>query len=131
MDCERFQTVFSPRFLMLFLWCGVIFALSHRPGSGVPFDPPLWYVLERKSAHVFEYAVLSVLAWRYFAAVFEKESFVRVLLLAGSFALAYGMLDELHQFFIFGRGARFTDVLVDFVGIALSLGAIAFWQRRR
>lgn len=131
MDRERFQTVFSPRLLMLILWCGVIFAFSHRPGSGIPFDPPLWYVLERKGAHVFEYAVLAILAWRYFTAVFQRESFARTLLLAGSFALAYGMLDELHQFFIFGRGARFTDVLVDFFGIALVLGAIAIWQRRR
>lgn len=131
MEHKRFQTIFSPRLLMLLLWCAVIFAFSHRPGSGLPFDPPLWYVLERKSAHIFEYAVLALLAWRYFAAVFQKESFNRILLLAGSFALAYGMLDELHQFFIFGRGARFTDVAVDLLGITLALGALTLWKRRR
>jgi VanZ family protein len=131
MEHERFQTIFSLRLLMLLLWCAVIFAFSHRPGSGVPFDPPVWYILERKSAHVFEYAVLAVLAWRYFTVVFHKESFIRILLLAASFALAYGMLDELHQFFIFGRGARFTDVAVDLLGIILSLGALTLWKRWR
>lgn len=131
MERERFQAIFSPRLLMLVLWCAVIFAFSHRPGSGIPFDPPLWYVLQRKGAHVFEYAVLMLLSWRYFQAIFQRESRARVLLLAASFALTYGVLDELHQFFIFGRGARFTDVLVDLLGIVLMLAAIAVWQRRR
>lgn len=131
MERERFQAIFSPRLLMLFLWCAVIFAFSHRPGSGVPFDPPLWYIIERKGAHVFEYAVLTLLAWRYFLIVFQGESVQRILVLTGVFALTYGMLDELHQFFIFGRSARFTDVLVDLLGIVLMCAAIALWQRRR
>jgi len=131
MERERFQTVFSPRLLMLVLWCAVIFAFSHRPGSGIPFDPPLWYVLERKGAHVFEYAVLALLAWRYFVTIFRRESVTRVLMLTAAFALSYGMLDELHQFFIFGRGARFTDILVDGLGILFALSLIALFRVRR
>ncbi len=128
---ERFRAIFSVRLLMLCLWCGVIFAFSEMPGSGSGVEPPLWYVLERKSAHVFEYAVLAILAFRYFSALFLRETFNRVILLAASFSLAYGMLDELHQFFVFGRGARFTDVLVDGIGIVLALGVVTLFRRRR
>lgn len=128
---ERFRTIFSVRLLMLVLWCGVIFAFSEMPGSGSSAEPTLWYVLERKSAHVFEYAVLTFLAWRYFTHVFQKESHLRIMILAAAFSLTYGMLDELHQFFIFGRGARFTDVLVDGIGTALLLAVITLFRRRR
>ena len=131
MKAETFEEMYSVRLLMLLLWCGVIFAFSDRPGSGIPFDPPLWYVLQRKGAHVFEYAVLTIFAWRYFSSLFQRETFGRILLLSGSFSLAYGVLDELHQFFIFGRGARFTDVLVDMIGISLVLLFLMLQRRSR
>lgn len=130
MPWPQTDTFFSTRLLWLILWCGVIFLFSEIPGSGIPFDPPLWYVLERKAAHVFEYTVLTLLAWRYFTAVFQKESLTRVLFLAGSFALTYGVLDELHQFFVFGRGARLTDVAIDGIGVVLALGLITLLYRR-
>lgn len=119
------------RSLPLVIWCGVIFLFSQMPGSGLNAEPPLWYVIERKSAHVFEYAVLMLLAWRYFSDRFRSESQRRLLMLSATFVLVYGMLDELHQFFIFGRGARFTDVAVDGLGIALALVLIMAFLRLR
>jgi VanZ family protein len=103
---------------------GVIFFFSSLPGTGADFDPPLWYVLERKSAHVFEYAVLMLLTFRFVRRVFVREAFLRQLLLSGAFSLAYAATDELHQFFIFGRGAKMTDVLIDGLGIVVMVGGL-------
>ncbi|MFA9262593.1 MAG: VanZ family protein [Undibacterium sp.] len=128
---KHLRTIFSVRLLMLALWCGVIFAFSEMPGSGSNAEPPLWYVLERKSAHVFEYAVLALLTFRYFSVIFSRETLTRIILVTASFSLVYGVLDELHQFFVFGRGARFTDVLVDGIGIALALLAVTLFRRGR
>lgn len=114
----------------LILSMGLIFFFSHQPGTGANWEPPFWYVVERKSAHVFEYAVLTLLSFRFFWLVYSKESFSRVLLLSGVFSLMYGATDELHQFFIFGRGAHLQDVLVDGLGIGLmSLILLLLWWR--
>ncbi len=72
----------------------------------------------RKLAHMLEFASLATLAflflltwagkvlWRYAASL--------------GFALAYAATDELHQLFSDGRGARFSDVVIDFVGIFIA-----------
>jgi VanZ family protein len=112
----------------LALWCGVIFAFSQIPGSGSGIEPPLWYVIERKSAHLVEYAVLFLLAYRFFRVLSPGAPFARVALLSGALAVAYGALDEFHQLFVFGRGARFTDVFVD--GAGAFIGFAILWAFR-
>lgn len=104
---------FFLRGLILLFWMGVIFFFSSLPGSPNPFDPPLGYYLERKGAHVVEYAVLMALAVRFVFAFFPRETFSRILLLAGASSIAYAASDELHQFFVPYRGARMSDVLID------------------
>ncbi len=126
----RFDRTTLYSVLLLFVWCGVIFAFSSMPGSGAFFDPPLWYILERKSAHVFEYAVLASLAYRCFARFYPRETFARLGLLTAVFALTYGVSDELHQAFVFGRGSQFTDVAIDGIGIGLALTFIALRQSK-
>lgn len=126
-----FESVWQHRLIPLIVWCVVIFAFSQLPGSGLPIEPPLWYILERKGAHVFEYAVLAFLSFRFFAVLYQGERFSRVVILSGFFALAYGVLDELHQSFVFGRGARFTDVAVDTLGIMLGVAIVMVLRQLR
>lgn len=110
---------------ILLIWMGGIFLFSSIPGSGNPYDPPMRYVLERKGAHVFEFALLTILAFRFFRSLFGSgESWRRVAVLAVTFAFAYGALDELHQAFVFGRGSRFSDVGIDVLGSIIALGMI-------
>lgn len=127
---EPIQEAGRTRLVLLLAWCAVIFILSEIPGSGKNIDPPLWYVLERKSAHIFEYAVLTFLGLRFFSIVYSRERRSRVMLVTGAFALAYGAFDELHQAFVFGRGARLSDVAIDGLGILLAFGLIFFLSRR-
>lgn len=116
---------------MLIGWLSLIFLLSHQPGSGVAWEPTWWYIIERKSAHVIEYAVLMFLAFRFFRTLFPMGTLGRVILLAAVFSLAYGATDELHQFFIFGRGAKLSDVAVDGLGIACMSIAMLIFRRDR
>lgn len=117
----------------LVFWMALIFALSSLPGSGTNVEPPLWYVLERKSAHVFEYAVLTFLSFRFLRAVYLRESFMKVVILSGTFSLMYAATDELHQFFVFGRGAKMMDVSIDGIGVivaVVTLLVLRKWSRK-
>lgn len=110
---------------------GIIFAFSQQPGSGASWEPPLWYVLERKSAHVIEYAILLLLAAISLRYWFPRESEQRVLWLALILTSTYGVLDEIHQAFIFGRGSRLTDVFIDIGGALVGLLGYKIFQQWR
>jgi VanZ family protein len=107
----------------------LIFVLSAQGGLSAHEDPPLWFYVERKGAHIFEYFVLAFLAFRFFRDVYAGESVKRVMLLAALFALAYAVTDELHQTFVPGREGRMTDVLIDGIGISLFACWYYLWRR--
>lgn len=114
----------------LLTWMGVIFVFSHQPGSGGNWQPPLWYVLERKSAHVVEYAMLMGLSSLFFRVLFPHERREKVMLVAFLFTCTYGLADEIHQSFVFGRGAKFSDALIDAAGAMLMGILLSVWRPR-
>ena len=77
----------------------------------------------RKIAHFFEFCVLSMII------VFTLNSFnlngQKSYIIALMFAFLYACTDELHQFFISGRDARFLDVIIDSTGGAFGLAIYA------
>lgn len=103
----------------LLIWMGVIFYFSAQPGSLTPSGS--WPIfLERKAAHVVEYAILGSLflrlthrCWstRYLEAV--GWGFIGSLL--------YAFSDELHQLSVIGREGNMRDVLIDLIGIGLGM----------
>ncbi len=120
------------RGILLLLWMGIIFGFSSIPGSGSSYTPPLWYILERKGAHVTEYCILAVLAALFFSTqIFlrkEKRMFHWIVLL---FCIAYALSDEIHQIFVFGREGRFTDVLIDAGGAILGMIFFFLCQQKK
>lgn len=131
--------MFGTRFLperfwggLLFLWMTIIFGFSSIPGSVSSSAAPLWYILERKGAHVTEYCILAVLAALFFSTqIFlrkEKRMFHWIVLL---FCIAYALSDEIHQIFVFGREGRFTDVLIDTGGSVLGVIFFLLWQQKK
>ena len=74
----------------------------------------------RKYAHMFEYFALGVSCFGLLAELFlhSTQRYAAAALAAYVFCLLYACSDEFHQYFIPGRSAQFSDVLVDSVGAA-------------
>lgn len=109
----------------------VIFFFSSLHGNANQLEPTFLYYIERKGAHVLEYAVLMFLAMRFIRAFFPMQSFKKILLWAAIFSVLYGVSDEIHQSFVPYRGAKASDVLIDGAGIMLAIALIFFVSRIR
>ena len=101
------------------LWMGAIFAFSHMPGSATYYEPSWALLIERKGAHVVEYAVLFLLSTQVFSFWFQKASLKKIMIISLVWSLTYAISDELHQFFTPYRGASLRDVAIDLFGILL------------
>jgi VanZ family protein len=80
-----------------------------------------------KTLHAGEYAVLGVLFARGLAGPrWLSLTFPHV---AGAVILAalYGVSDEFHQLFVFGRQFDVSDMMADGLGASLSTGALWAW----
>lgn len=108
------------RWLPLFLWMLLIFAVSGQPKSAIA-DFGVWDLLVKKGSHVLAYAVLAVLASR----ALPRPGYAIL------WALAYAVTDELHQRFVPGRMGSPVDVLIDGLGILLGVGVLWLWRRSR
>jgi len=92
----------------------------------------------RKSAHFFEYAVLGAITcatFNYslrniFAGIISSRLFskhprfgytIRVIITPLLWCFLYAITDEIHQYYVAGRYASFTDVLIDTSGSAFGL----------
>lgn len=86
--------------------------------------------LVRKTAHLSEYAILSLLLWRACNAGHElrKWNRRRAVMVLG-IAFVYAVTDEAHQASIPSRYSSAVDVMIDSAGAALGLGFI--WTQRR
>jgi VanZ family protein len=107
------------RWLPSIIWMIVIYFFSSLPTAGVISTNPVDRFYIFKSFHLIEYAVLGVLLL--YA--------TRKLKFAVLIAYLYACTDELHQFFTPGRTSKFTDTLIDLLGI--TIGAFIFLLSKR
>ena len=91
--------------------------------------------LVRKTAHFLEYAFLAflttcLLLWLKHFSVFRIRPW-QVWVFPAALGLLYAISDEVHQIFSH-RGARFTDVLIDFAGtlFGVCMVHVAAWMLR-
>lgn len=74
----------------------------------------------RKMAHMLEYAVL--LATIYIPININFQITLRnKAIISYIIAVLYAASDEIHQLFVVGRSGRVTDVLIDSIGVTVSL----------
>ena len=108
--------------LPVILWAGVIFYLSGVPNlnSGLPV---FWDVFWRKLFHAGEFGLLNLLLWRalYYG---EGASFKKALGWSLIFTILYAISDELHQYFVPDRQARWQDAAQDSLGALLTSAAL-------
>lgn len=143
-------------FIPFVLWAGLIFVLSAQPsivsgkqsgyiagtlqsllggfmgGEGVGNMQALYEVLDhlvRKSAHAAIYAILGMTAlWGFVRGQFGQGR--AQVVAAHLLCTLYAALDELHQFFVPGRGMLLSDVLLDSVGALVGIAGLIFFLRR-
>ena len=119
------------------IWMGVIFYLSHQPGTEsantsnqvleiifniLPLSTEhelFLHTVIRKLAHFSAYAILSLLI---FLAYRGKNALLFTMMICFIFAIS----DEVHQLFIPGRSGEVRDVLIDMSGVMFSLMIIYF-----
>lgn len=73
----------------------------------------------KKTAHVIEYAIFSVLLYR--ALLNSGVKKVRAMIFSIVICFFYAITDEMHQSFIPLRTARVRDVIFDTIGASLSI----------
>jgi VanZ family protein len=89
----------------------------------------------RRLAHVAGYAVLAALAVR-FVQHGQSRLKRRSLLAALVLGILYTGLDELHRYLVPDRHAKWLDLKLNLIGVALTLGgtillfAVKWWERR-
>lgn len=86
--------------------------------------------LVRKTAHITEYFLLTLslaLPFR-FAMGLKKK---RAAFFMAAVAFIYASSDEIHQLFVGGRSGSFKDVMIDSIGIFLSVVVFLFLNRKK
>lgn len=78
--------------------------------------------LVRKSAHIFQFMVLGLLLYATYKDNFKKYILILVI---SSHGLITAICDEFIQYFVPGRGAQVTDVLIDMLGLLIGI-SLAF-----
>lgn len=117
------------RYSLVIVWCLIIFIVSSIPSIPGPKDTVLNFIL-KKSAHITEYAILYFLVFKsvnYTKTVRQGKELIRELprktnyWLPLIFVILYATSDEIHQYFIPGRHARWYDIAFDVFGGLTSL----------
>jgi len=108
----------------MLLCMGVLFFLSHQPGSD---SGPLLFSGEDKLMHMAAYGALSVTVILGFSAEFRAQHRWLVLTAGIVVPACFGISDEYHQSFITGRSSEFLDVVADMAG-ALLVSALWFFK---
>jgi len=86
------------------------------------------HLVVRKFAHITEYFILALLAYRCFKHDRTEPIETRVRTIA--FILLAALLDELHQWFTASRGASIVDVGYDCLGAVWALWLINIYETR-
>lgn len=126
--------------LLVLLWMGCIFYLSHQSGSAssqlssglmnnlihvftsifpIQFHIDHLHFFIRKGAHFFAYFILGLLVIN---ALFKSHNWKTDFAIALSICTVYAITDEIHQLFIPGRSGEIRDVLIDSCGATFGIG---------
>jgi VanZ family protein len=113
---KKLNTLFN--WLPVVFWAFVIFFFSAQPtqrASRIYWED----FIIKKSAHIIEYFVLSLLLFR--ALISQKIEKTKSLKISALVSVIYAITDEFHQSFVPGRDATVRDVLIDSFGVFLAV----------
>ncbi|MDQ3928417.1 MAG: VanZ family protein, partial [Chloroflexota bacterium] len=123
------------------IWMGAIFYASSVNTWTVSPGPPAWQAL-RKSAHIFEYSLLALLAgrallgtWTAGGGAVTRALMRRAWVWGVGIAALYAATDEMHQAFVPRREFHWEDIVIDTLSATAALGVwyiiYVEWSRRK
>jgi VanZ family protein len=104
------------RFIPALLWMSIIFYFSTRQTIGIGGNSYWLRFFILKSFHLIEYAILFILV--NFAL---NNNFNSI-----TISYLYGVTDEIHQSLTPGRTPKFSDTLIDLLGVLIGLLALKY-----
>jgi VanZ family protein len=110
----------APLAMMAFLW----WSSSQSPASS---GPNALRAFLHNGAHVLAYAGIAGASWLALPAAWERRAGPRAAFASIALAVAYGVVDELHQSQVPGRVCSIADLLTDACGACL---AVAYLRGR-
>ena len=122
LTCPKWVRALPPMTVMALLW----WSSSREPAPG-PHDVP--GILWRNSMHVVAYAILGTSLLLALHSV-PRRRVIGPGLWSFLIAVAYGIVDELHQSFVPGRVCSVADLGADAAGAALALAIVVPWLQR-
>lgn len=86
----------------------------------------IFHIVLRKAAHFYNFALVGTLVFCLCRLVEKDEKSTFLILFSGVLAAA---CDEFHQYFVPGRSAQVSDVLIDFSGVLFGAAVLylLFW----
>ena len=131
----------------------IIFLASNDPASGEKSDfitRFIWHFINsltgyqataidegtttfiiRKTAHVSEYTILAIsFFYALFKTFLKNSGFYKIYFLTVILSVFYSSSDEFHQSVVAGRVGTYEDVLIDTVGILISIFILPFLYKR-
>jgi VanZ family protein len=112
------------------LWLPVaVYMAAIFVASSLPAPPALPGELSDKSGHVLLYFGLGALLVRALAGGWRRPVSRSTAIVAAAIAAAYGVSDELHQYFVPTRHMDAADVLADAIGAGLAAALLHAWSR--
>jgi VanZ family protein len=110
----------------VFLYCSLIFFLSSQSNPTRYIPTYFAFPFSDKLVHGVEYGLLGILLYQAFK---HTSHTIRSVSLAIICALAFGISDEIHQWFVPHRHADMWDVLADAIGAIFFIVVWIFLSR--
>ncbi|WP_461207185.1 VanZ family protein [Clostridium sp. DL1XJH146] len=106
-----------------------VIAIIESVVSNVHLDMDTFNHIVRKNAHFFAYFILGILAinaMRSIGKVLWSDVVITIL-----FCVFYAMSDEIHQFYVPGRGPQIKDVFIDSMGALCGIIIYLLLKRKK
>ncbi|MCD6482952.1 MAG: VanZ family protein [Candidatus Aenigmarchaeota archaeon] len=99
--------------LLFFIYLGLIFILS-----SIPIKIPYYFFFDPRKLifHFMEYSILGILS---FLSIRRRNTSI-------AFSIAYGITDEIHQYFVPGRFFDIYDMFSDSIGSVFGVVLVLF-----
>jgi len=119
---------------VLMVYMGIVFYLSGLPGDLLHPEREFGFDIDQSIKHFVEFSILGILMANVFWQLTKEATFSRGIVTFSSsavFSALYGILDEVHQYFVPTRYCTILDVLTNIAGSLTGVFIFSLCAQRR